>query len=511
MSAAAQTSSLAARGIVKRYGDATVLRGVDLDMAGGRVDGLVGRNGAGKSTLVGVLTGRVQSDGGTVLADGAELDIRKPADALAAGIVAVPQELVMPMDMSVAEVVTFGAEPKRRGLLSLRSERRQVQELMDGLGLDLDITAPVGSLPVSWQKVVLLAQALHRQARYLILDEPTAAMNAEDCERVLAVVRRLRERGLAILYISHRFDEVAALCDRVTAMADGQVTEIMEGAEVTQERLVASITGSDEPATDVRRRRTQTARGYKGRSDASAPNLRAHGIVSGRVRGLDLEVRPGQVIGIAGLPGSGVEDVFSMLSGHLRPTAGEVTVGDGTLGSVGAAQRLGVGFLPASRASASLPSEPVVENLVLPALRQCSTTGGLITTARGHQQAATVVERLSLGPVVHRRMGQLSGGNQQRVLVGAKLLASPKFLLLEDPTVGVDVAARAELHELLWSLAGEGIGFLVGSTDPEELLELCDHIHVLRRGELVASWPAAEASEYALVAAMTGDTTLKAA
>lgn len=505
--APAAGSALAARGIVKRYGDATVLHGVDLDMQAGRVDGLVGRNGAGKSTLVGVLTGRVTADGGTVTAGGTELSVRRPADALAAGIVAVPQELVMPMDMTVAEVVTFGAEPSRGGLLSLRRERRHVQSLMDGLEIDIAIDQPVRTLPVSWQKVVLLAQALHRDAKVLILDEPTAAMNAEDCGRVMQVVRTLRDRGLAILYISHRFDEVDALCDRVTAMADGRVTEIMEGDEVTQARLVSSITGSDEPAE---RTRTRTGRGLKKTAGASTQPLRGTGLAGGNVQSLDLDVAPGEIVGIAGLPGSGVEDVFAMFSGRRKASAGAVTIGDDTLSSVGAAGRLGVSFLPASRASASLPSEPVVENLILPALRQCGRNG-LITGARGHAKAADVVDRLSLGPVVHRRMGQLSGGNQQRVLVGAKLLSSPRFLLLEDPTVGVDVHARAELHELLWNLADEGFGCLVGSSDPEELLELCDRIVVMRRGIVVASWAAEEASEYALVAAMTGEAVSPAA
>lgn len=502
------TAALAVHQVVKRYGDAVVLDRVDLELRAGRVDGLVGRNGAGKSTLVGVLTGRIAADAGRVEVGGATVALRRPADALAARIVAVPQELVMPMEMSVAEVVTFGAEPGRGGLLALRRERRVVQELLGSLGLDLDVTAPVGSLPVSWQKVVLLAQALHRDAQVLILDEPTAAMNAEDCERVLGVVRRLRERGLAILYISHRFDEVEALCDRVTAMADGRVTETMEGAEITHDRLVASVTGADVVVERGRRRATAGSAGAAAGGAAGAahagPSLRATALAGGALRGADIEVAPGAIVGVAGLPGSGVEDLFALLAGRRRAEAGEIAVGERALTSVRSAGRLGVSFLPASRASASLPSEPVVENLVLPALRECAP-GGFITVARSRRRAAAVVERLSLQPVAQRRMGQLSGGNQQRVLVGAKLLARPRFLLLEDPTVGVDVAARAELHALLWSLADEGFGCLVGSSDPEELLELCDHVHVLRRGVVAASWKAAETSEYALVAAMTGD------
>ena len=489
-------AALHADGVVKRYGDAVVLDGARIDLADGRVDGLIGRNGAGKSTLVNVLTGRVAADAGTIAVHGAPVTLRTPADALAARIVAVPQELVMPMDMTVTEVVTFGAEPRRAGFLALRRADRLVRELLASLGLDLDVRARVRDLPVSWQKIVLLAQALHRDARILILDEPTAAMNAEDCDRVLAVVRRLRERGLAILYISHRFDEVEAVCDRVTAMADGRVIDVMDGDEVTHERLVSSITGTevapDRPARRIRRVEA-----------LSAGSLCAAGLAGDRLDGVDLEVGRGEIVGVAGLPGSGVEELFAQLSGRVRPSAGTITVNGEALSSAASAKRLGVSFLPASRASASLPSEPVLENLALPALGTVGRHGFLTATAT-RRRARDVVERLSLQPVAERRMGQLSGGNQQRVLVGAKLLGSPRFLLLEDPTVGVDVAARAELHALLWSLADDGFGCVVGSSDPEELLELCDRIVVFRRGRIVERWTADEATEHALVGAMTG-------
>ncbi len=188
-------AALQAEGVVKRYGDAVVLNDVAIALRGGRVDGLIGRNGAGKSTLVNVLTGRTAADAGTITVGGAALSPRGPADALAAGVVAVPQELVMPLDMTVTEVVTFGAEPTRGAFLARRRADREVGELLASIGLDVDVRRRVSELPVSWQRVVLLAQALHREARVLILDEPTAAMNAEDCQRVLAVVRRLRERG----------------------------------------------------------------------------------------------------------------------------------------------------------------------------------------------------------------------------------------------------------------------------------------------------------------------------
>lgn len=499
---AADQAALEARGLVKRYGEAVVVDRVDLDLEWGRVDGLVGSNGAGKSTLVNLLTGRVGADAGAVQVEGRAIQLGSPSQALAVGIVAVPQELVMPIEMSVTEVVTFGAEPGRAGFLSLRRARDRVRSIFASLELEVDPGAPVASLPVSYQKVVLLAQALHREARVLLLDEPTAAMGSEDSERVLDTVRRLRQQGLAILYISHRFDEVEALCDRVTAMADGRVTETMSGAEISHDRLVASITGAtgEEGAAAPRQAPLATER------PASAGRLRGAGIAAGALRGIDLEVEAGEIVGLAGLPGSGVQEAFEVLAGQRRPGEGKVTIDGREIRSAAAAARLGVAFLPASRARAAMPSEPVIENLMLPALGRCSRHG-LVTLGDARGRVAPVVDGLSLRPVADRRMGQLSGGNQQRALVAGRLLAEPRFLLLEDPTVGVDVAARAELHELVRRLADEGFGCLVGSSEPDELLELCDRVLVLRRGVVVATAVAEELSEYGLVSAMTGDGT----
>nr|WP_246286229.1 sugar ABC transporter ATP-binding protein [Microbacterium pseudoresistens] len=494
---------LRAHGVRKSFGPVTVLDGVDLTLRAGRVDGLIGRNGAGKSTLVNVLTGRLPADEIELEVGGRRVDAHGPADALAAGIVAVPQELVMPMDMTVVEVVTFGAEPRRFGVLDLRRASREVRALFESMGLDIDPHARVSDLPVSWQRVVMVAQALHRRARVLILDEPTAAMNAEDCTRVLDVVRKVRNRGLAVLYISHRFDEVEDVCDRVTAMADGSVIDVLEAGEVTHARLVAAITGSDEPAQRGERR--------PGTVRADSPVLRMKAVTAPRVDEVDLVVRPGEIVGLAGLPGSGIGEVFQLISGRARLDEGSIHVGERAVTSPRRAGRLGIELLPASRADASLPGEPVLENLGLPALRRLSGALGFTTVPRLRRGVADVVRRLSLAPVVERRMWQLSGGNQQRVLVGAKLLAEPRFLLLEDPTVGVDVAARAELHQLLWSLADGGMGLVVGSSDVDELRELCDRIVAMRRGRIVAEWPAGGVTEQELLTAVTGSGVGKAA
>lgn len=490
----ALATRLSIRGARKLYGTTVVLDGVDLELRGGRVDGLIGRNGAGKSTLVNVLTGRTGADSVEVVLDGKPVEFRDTADAIDAGIVAVPQELVIPMDMTVAEVVTFGHEPRRAGFLDLRRADREVGEVLRSMGVDLDLRSRVADLPVSLQKVVMVAQALHRKARVLILDEPTAAMNSEDSARVLEVVRGLRESGLAVLYISHRFDEVESLCDRVTALADGTVIDVMEPGEVTHRRLVAAITGTADTGRAPERQRASSLGGDP--LELNHPQASGLGTVS-------IRVEPGELVGIAGLPGSGVAEVFRTLSGHARSRDADVRVGETHLRSPRDAHRLGVALLPASRADAALILEPVVENLGLPALDRIGRFG-VITVARMRRAASSIIDRLALRPVAERVMGELSGGNQQRVLVGAKLLARPRFLLLEDPTVGVDISARADLHALLWRLADDGMGLLVGSSDPEELLGLCDRVVAMHRGRVVAEWPAREVSEPLLLAAITG-------
>jgi ABC-type sugar transport system ATPase subunit len=496
---------LDARGVGKRYGDATVLADVDLALRAGSVHGLIGRNGAGKSTMVGILTGRHGADDGELRRDGRPVSFGSPRAAAAAGVAAVAQEIVLPMDMSVAEVVTLGSEPRRAGFIRRGSERAAVRAVLGSLQLDLDLDTPVRKLPVSWQKVVLVAQTLHRDASVIALDEPTSAMNAEDAARVEQLVHALRDRGVAVLYISHRLDEVERLCDEVTVLRDGRKVATLLGDEIAQQQLMEIMMGED-AATPA----APPASVGAAAADPDAARLRLDAVSVGCLKEFSLDVTPGALIGVAGLPGSGVEEVFGLLAGRLRPTRGTVTVGGRRITSVRSATHNGVSFLPASRRSVILGEEGVVDNMVLACLPACGRAS-FVTRARARTFVEPVVQRLSLSPVIGRRMGQLSGGNQQRALVGGRLLARPRFLVLEDPTVGVDVAARADLHALLRELAEEGLGCVLGSTDPKELAELCDEVLVVRGGRQVASLRGAEATEYAVTAAMTTAGTHNAA
>jgi len=497
----ATTTALVGRGLSKTYGGEQALAAVDLEIEGGRVHGVIGRNGAGKSTLVKLLTGRERPDAGEVIVNGSAMSFRSVRDGADAGIVAVPQELVTPAAMSVREVITLGAEPRAAGFVRRRAERQVVSAVLRELDADyIDIDAEVASLPLSWQRIVLVAQFVHREAQVIFLDEPTAAMNAEDAERVNHLVRRLRERGRAIVYISHRFSEVEQICDVVTVLRDGRKVGTLSAEEINEDTLVGSVMGED--AAEILGRIKVDAEARRAKfGEGDVPPLQIEGVTVGTVRDFDLTVRPGEIVGLAGLPGSGVEDVFRCLSGERRPTVGAARVGKRTITDPASALRAGVAFLPGSRGEATLAEEPVLENLALASLSHCASHG-FMSTDRIRSFADPVIARLGLRPVAERRMNELSGGNQQRVLVGSRILSKPQYLVLEDPTVGVDVAARGDLHGLIADLAAEGMGVVVGSSDPQELVDICDSVIVLREGRGHRTLSGATATEFAVVEAM---------
>lgn len=499
MSAHGDTPLLDARGIGKRYGDATVLADVDLTLKAGVVHGLIGRNGAGKSTLVGILTGRHSSDTGEVLLDGRSVSFSTQAQAISTGVVAVPQELILPLQMSIREAVTLGAEPQRGGFIARRGERAEVRSILSELHLDLDIDAPVASLPVSSQKIILVAQLIHRRARVIALDEPTSAMNAEDAERVCQMVPKLRDRGMAVLYISHRLEEVERLCDEVTVLRDGRKVATLTGTDTRRTTLVNVM------MQDVARRvdTLDVAEVPVASVARDGDHLTLLGTGHHLLHDFDLDVAPGEIVGVAGLPGSGVEEAFALAAGLARASTGSVRVGEQEITSVTSAVDAGVAFLPASRRDVLLADDGVVDNMVLGSLG-ASSRHSFLTHRRAREFCLAAAESLGLTPVLRRRIGQLSGGNQQRALVCGRLLMKPHFLVLEDPTVGVDIAARGELHDVIRQLSSNGLGVVVGSTDPQELVELCQRVVVVRRGRIVASLTRPELNEYALTSSMTG-------
>lgn len=490
---------LVASGVTVHFARVTALSDVGLTLAPGSVHGLIGPNGAGKSTLVGVLTGTTRPSAGSLYLDKEEVRLHGPADARHRGIVAVAQELAVLKDMSLADVVTLGAEPSFGGLVQRRRRNAAAQAALARVGLAVPPSTNMGSLSPSAQRAVMVAQALHRKARVLLLDEPTAGMDADHSQRVLEVVELLRAEGnVAILYISHRFDEVERLCDTVTVLRDGSQVGMLTAGTVTRASLLSHLIDAPQtPAsTSIGRMSARAARSEKvGDCTLSVEDLSA-----GWLRGVTFDARVGEVLGVAGLAGSGVEDVFAVLAGTLRPSSGRIRSADGEVTSPRTAARAGIGSLPASRTRAVLSRDDVARNLVLG--YRGAGFRRFVRRATERRLAEPVATRLATPPV-DRRMSTLSGGNQQKVLIGRLMLADKNVLVAEDPTVGVDVAARRVLHTLLRQAAADGCTCVVGSSEPEELLEICDRILVLRHGSVVAELRAGTFSAAELLAAMT--------
>lgn len=496
--------------IGKSYGGTPVLDEVSLSLPAGRVHGLVGENGAGKSTLARVLCGAVRADRGRVLVDGREIRIRTPRDALGAGIVLVTQEGAVVPALSVLDNVLLGTGGGRYGVRDGAAERRRYGELAAragwgvpyadgargahgegpygegayGMGADPapDPGARVGDLPFPARQRVEFLRALAHDARLVVLDEPTAALAEADAARLLATVRRLAaDSGIAFVLVSHRLDEVVATCDTITVLRDGRRVTTVPAAATTPRELLRDMVGTPvaalypEPAPV--------------REDAPVV-LAVRGLSRGRtVRDVGLEVRAGEIVGLAGLAGSGRTETLRAVFGADRRDGGEVTVAGRRVTGVAGAMALGAGLIPASRAEQGLVLvRSTAENLALASLADRRRLG-FVRREEERRTTGATAQRLDIrGAGPDRPAWTLSGGNQQKSLFGKWLIRRPRLLLADEPTRGVDVAARAQIHELLAELAAEGVAVLVASSDVEEVLGLAHRVLVMREGRVAGEF-----------------------
>jgi ribose transport system ATP-binding protein len=495
MSVTAPTETLlAARGVWKRFGGQVAVRDLDLELRPGRIQGLIGPNGAGKSTAVGMLTGRLQPDEGTVELRGEPIRLRSARWAMGQGIIVVPQELAVPDPLTVAQFINLGLEPTTLGMIGRRAEKRAAREVLERLSLEIPVDVPIGGLLPSEQKALVVARALHHEAAALLLDEPTAGMSQVHAEPLLALLERLREEKIAVLYISHRLLEVERICDSVTSMRDGAKVAELTAAEATFEALRGQLEMGNEDVHDI-------GRGPAVAADAEQTCV-VEDLAGERLDGVSFAARRGEVLGLAGLPGSGVEEAFATLAG-IGSTAGRVTMEGKRVGNPLDATAAGVGYLPPSRPATILPDDSVPRNMVIGALGKVAR-GAMVSKRREREVAASVSDRVDVTRYLDRRMGQLSGGNQQKALFGRLLIADSKVLVLEGPTVGVDISARRALHVLIRDLAGEGRTCIVGSEEPGELAALCDRILVFRGGKLTGELIGDSISEREVLGGMTG-------
>ncbi|MFI1197806.1 sugar ABC transporter ATP-binding protein [Micromonospora sp. NPDC020750] len=500
-------------GVTKRFGGVVALDGVDFEVRAGEVHALLGENGAGKSTLINVLSGVITDYQGEVAVGGTPVRFAGPAAAQAAGIATIHQELDLVPALSVAENLVLGREPRTwLRTLDQRAVVRTAREQLGQLGADIDPRRPVGSLRVGEQQLVEIARALSLDARVLIMDEPTAALADAEVQRLFATIDSLRARGVGIVYISHRMEEIEVVADRVTVLRNGAVAGIARPGEVDRGQVISMMVGrageslfdaGAHPHPDIG---PQTVDGgdtgaEAGMDDAGrAPLLAIDGLTvrprnrrPGRSEpaAVSLTVRPGEIVGLAGLMGAGRTELLETLfgAGPKGRRAGTVLLAGRPYAprSPRAALRAGVGFVPEDRRGAALVlGHPVSRSIVLTALRTVTTAG---VVRRRRERAAVrqkIAELLIKTPSPVAPVGALSGGNQQKVVFARQLLAEPRLLLLDEPTRGVDVGAKAEIYRLLRRLADDGMGILLASSELPELLGVCDRVVVLRRGRSVA-------------------------
>jgi ribose transport system ATP-binding protein len=464
------------RGIGKKYGPITVLNDVNLDVRPGETIALLGENGAGKSTLASIISGLVQPTLGSMTWRGQEYAPDAPADALSAGIGLIHQEMRLLRDLSIAENVFVGRLPTRGGRIDRELMNRRAAEQLHRLGLNASPTTLVRDLKVAAQQQVEIAKALTQNARLLIFDEPTAALGAEETERLFEQIGRLKSEGVSFIYISHRLDEIARIADRVVVLRDGQLVATHDTAQVPVKTLVEEMVGRpldrmfpEMPAPSP-----------------SAPLIEVEGLTSseGAFADVSFSVRPGEIFGVAGIVGAGRTELMRAISGADPIVAGRVKVNGDVLKLSGPRNALdhGVVLVPEDRkAQGLILPQTIAENLALGNYPRVAPSGW-ITSARTLDFAARGISRFQIKGTGSQLVSELSGGNQQKVVIAKSILREPKVVILDEPTRGIDVGARAAIYEIIADLARSGMAVIIVSSDLDEVLGLSHRVMVLSRG-----------------------------
>ncbi|WP_329103144.1 sugar ABC transporter ATP-binding protein [Micromonospora sp. NBC_01699] len=478
--------------VVKTFPGVRALDGVQLEVRAGEVHCLLGQNGAGKSTLIKILSGAHQPDSGQVEWLGEPVNFANPQAAMKAGIATIYQELDLVDDLSVAENAFLGHEPRSFGFVRRARMERQTNGILGRLGHgEIPSSRMVRSLPAAGKQIVSMARALSHDARLIIMDEPSAVLAHDEVGNLFRIIRELTAQGIAVIYISHRMDELREIGDRVTVLKDGRTTAANLPARSTPTKdLVSRMTGRNIEYVFPDRRAAATD---------TDELLKVDGLCrEGEFADVSLNVRAGEIVGIAGLVGSGRSELLECIYGARRAQFGTVTMNGRNLrpGSVGAAVKAGMGMAPEERKSqALLLGEPIYRNVTLATFARYATFG-FTNAGKERAEAEQIADSLELRPRdVRRAVRTLSGGNQQKVVVGRWLLGDTKLLLLDEPTRGVDVGARAELYQVIRALAERGVGVLLVSSEVPEVLGLADRVLVMREGRVVREAPAGELDE----------------
>lgn len=488
-------------GVKKSYGGVKALVGVDFQVYPRQVHAVVGENGAGKSTLMKIMAGAEQPDEGQIFVNGEAVQLSSVKQANAHGIAIVFQELSLYPELDTLANLFLQREPQRLGLIQRGLMQRRAEPILADLGLHIDLTRPVGNLKLSEQQLVEIAKGLLADSKVLILDEPNSALNAAETQRLFEIIRMLRERDVAIIYVSHRLEEVFEIADVITIMRNAKIVETVKPEDVTIPQVVASMIGRASTGSI-------NERVYRPRDGAS---LELRDVtLDGEIAGVSLQAKPGEIVGLAGLEGSGVGTVLDVIFGIRSAKRGDVVLPNGKKGprSIPEAVRMDIAMVPCDRRKEGLMLEQDIETNI------SQVTAGVLgrlgfflrrNRMKRHAQARAEALQIQMASLA-MPVSNLSGGNQQKVVIAKWLEANPQVVLLNDPTRGVDVGAKEEIYRVVQDLADEGRIVLFTSTELTEFVHLCDRVIVFYRGRIVGELPRAElTTQHLLEAINTGE------
>jgi rhamnose transport system ATP-binding protein len=485
------------RGVAKRFDATQALEDVSLSLHAGEIHALLGENGAGKSTLIKIITGVHQPDSGMILLGGQPVTIRSAAEAQRLGVAAIYQEPLLFPDLNVAENI-FISHQDRGAVVGWREMFREADKILAELGMTLDVRKPARGLTLAAQQSVEIAKAISLNVRVLIMDEPTASLSAHEVQELFKLVRDLKRQGVAILFVSHRMEEVFEIADKITVFRDGRLISTRTRLEATPQRAIADMVGRE---IDLTKARTSCAQ-----KDVvlSVADLGRQGVFEG----VSFDLHRGEVLGFAGLIGAGRTDVGLALFGIEPATSGRILLGGKpvTVRTARDGMSLGIAYVSEDRRQLGLVLPmSIFANITLPVLRRYLSRLGLVRTGLERRTADTFRDRLAIRtPSVDLEVAKLSGGNQQKVMLSKWLNTNPSVLILDEPTRGVDVGSKAEVHAIIGQLAAEGIGVIVISSDLPEVLVLSDRVLIMREGRQMAILDRAEANEETVMTAAMG-------
>ena len=467
----------------KNFGGVHALKGVGFDICPGEVHGLVGANGAGKSTIIRILAGLERPDSGTITLDDASIQIDSAQGATALGLSFIHQELALVPGMTILENIMLGSKKRSRfGLVDWPAIAKDVKPVVERVGLTMPLSTNCSQLSTAENWLVSICRALVHDSRLIVMDEPTASLSAIEAERLFAIVRDLSESGVAVLYVSHRLDEILGLCDRVTIFRDGTLVDTLDRTNISRQILVEAIVGGavEEQAPIV----------YGTASEVIVLSVKGLARYP-RVRPVSFDLHRGEVLGLGGLVGAGRSELARLIFGVDRPDAGSMTLNDKIFRpkSPGDAVKAGIGFVPEERrAEGLILTKSLAFNVGIANLDRMvhSKLFPMIDYRKRANMAEETIRTLQVkAQGIEAPVGRLSGGNQQKIVIGRWLARTPDILILDEPTRGVDVGARGEIHRLIRNLAEQGMSVIVISSEPDELPDLCDRVLIMSEGEIV--------------------------